>query len=63
MFYANWNPVIAPYTLWIGELDVLSIDEGENTSIITVSAESQLLDLERARVRRYTDADQQAELH
>jgi len=61
LFDEDWNPKIAPYALWSGELDVFSINEGENTSTITVTAESILIDLENPRVRRYTDADQQSE--
>jgi len=61
LFDENWNKKIEPYSLWSGELDVFSIDEGVDTSVITVTAESILVDLENPRVRRYTDADQQSE--
>lgn len=45
--------------LFAGRMDTMHIDEGPETSVITVSAESQLTDLKRPRVRRYTHADQQ----
>lgn len=61
LFDENWQKKIEPYHLWSGELDVFSIDEGEDYSTITVTAESILVDLEIPRVRRYTDADQQSE--
>jgi len=61
LFDENWKQKMDSYFLWSGELDVFSIDEGEKTSVITVTAESILIDLELPRVRRYTDADQQSE--
>lgn len=48
-----------PYLLFAGLTDVPSIDEGGATATVTISAESRLVDLERARVRRYTNEDQQ----
>ena len=36
------------------------IEEGADTSTITVSVESKLIDLERARTLRYTDESQKA---
>lgn len=50
--------VADPYRLFSGLTDVPSLDEGPETSIITISAENRLIDLERARVRRYTPEDQ-----
>lgn len=43
-----------------GRIDIMLIDEGPETSVIQVTAESRLADLKRPRVRRYTDEDQQA---
>ncbi|MCK8787634.1 hypothetical protein M0638_25025 [Roseomonas sp. NAR14] len=43
-----------------GRMDVMSWAEGE-TATISLTVESRLADLERARVRRYTDRDQQDE--
>jgi hypothetical protein len=42
-----------------GRMDVLSFSEGESV-LFNLSVESRLADLERPRVRRYTDRDQQA---
>ncbi len=41
-----------------GYMDVMTITEGPVTSQIVLSVESRLVDLERARVRRYTAEDQ-----
>ena len=49
-----------PVLVLSGRLDVLSWKEGV-TAEITMTIESRLADLERARVRRYTDRDQQDE--
>jgi hypothetical protein len=43
-----------------GYMDQMNIDEGPDTSTIGVSVESKLIDLERARVFRYTDASQKS---
>ncbi len=53
--------VADPYLQFDGRMDVMRIEEGADTAIITVSIESRLIDLERPRNRRYTDEDQQAE--
>ena len=42
-----------------GYLDQMNIAEGPNTSAITVSIESKLIDLQRKRIRRFTHEDQQ----
>lgn len=47
-----------PYELFTGFTDVPSIDEGAETATISITAENRLLDLERARTRRYTKEDQ-----
>lgn len=49
------DPVVA----FVGHMDSVSVDEGAETAMITVNAESRLVDLQRARIRRYTDDDQQ----
>lgn len=51
-----------PALIFHGRADVMVINEGPETSVITVTAESHLADLTRPRVRRYTHEDQQ-ELH
>lgn len=40
-------------------MDTMEIDEGAETSTITIQTESRLRDLDRARERRYTHEDQQ----
>jgi hypothetical protein len=49
-----------PVQLLAGRMDQLSYTEGE-TATFALSIESRLVDLERARLRRYTDEDQQAQ--
>lgn len=46
-------------TIFVGRMDTQDVSAGTNTSI-EVAIESLLIDWERARVRRYTDVDQQA---
>jgi hypothetical protein len=50
-----------PILLFEGKLDVPVINEGGDTSSITISYESRLIDLLRARENRYTDEDQKRE--
>ena len=50
-----------PILMFEGKLDVPSIQEGGDTSTITLSYESRLIDLQRARESRYTNEDQQRE--
>lgn len=49
-----------PVRVLAGRMDTLTWAEGDD-AIITISVENRLVDLERPRVRRYTDADQRAE--
>lgn len=60
-FDADWQLVPEPVLLFSGRMDTVEIQDGGPTATITLYAESRLRDLERARLRRYTDADQQAE--
>lgn len=46
-------------TIFVGRMDTQDISAGKNTTV-EVAIESLLIDWERARVRRYTDVDQQA---
>ena len=48
-----------PYLVFDGRMDVMTIEDAGDTANISLSAESRLIDLERARVRRYTNNDQQ----
>jgi hypothetical protein len=49
------NIVADPYQLFKGLMDVPGIEEGGDTSMITLSAENRLIELERSREVRYTD--------
>lgn len=48
-----------PYLCFEGRLDVAEIDEGATTATVSIKYENRLVDLERARERRYTHEDQQ----
>jgi hypothetical protein len=52
--------VADPFPLWAGLMDTMEVVDGAEPRV-SLSCESRLVDLERAEVRRYTDADQQAE--
>lgn len=49
-----------PVGPWLGRMDAPQGEIGK-TATIKIDIESRLADWERARIRRYTDADQQAE--
>lgn len=57
-FDLNWALIGSDIKLFAGKLDYPEIDETGETCKITVHAENQMIDLERARVRRYTHEDQ-----
>lgn len=57
---ASFEVLGSPVKIFEGRMDTMAVDIG-STATITLTAESRLADLERARVRRYNDADQQAE--
>ncbi|WP_149539314.1 hypothetical protein [Siccirubricoccus phaeus] len=52
--------VADPFPLWAGLMDTMEVVDGAEPRV-SLTCESRLVDLERAEVRRYTDADQQAE--
>lgn len=52
--------VSSPYQLFKGRMDVLEILEAGETSTLTMRCENLLIDLQRIKVRRYTDEDQKA---
>jgi hypothetical protein len=60
-FLSNGSIVADPWLVFEGRLDVPIIDEDAETCSITITYESKLIDLTRARTRRYTDQDQQNE--
>lgn len=58
LFDAAGAVIADPAITFKGRLDVPSIDEAEDGCTISVSYESRLIDLDRARDRRYTSEDQ-----
>jgi hypothetical protein len=48
-----------PYPILSGRMDVMGIEEGGDEGTITLTVENRLIDLFRARERRYTHEDQQ----
>jgi hypothetical protein len=46
--------------LFTGTMDRMDIEEGAESSTISLAVENRLLDLERIRVRRFTNRDQQS---
>jgi hypothetical protein len=55
----NNNVLADPLQIFAGRMDVPTIDEGTQTSTISIAVENRLIDLNRSRERRYTDQDQQ----
>jgi hypothetical protein len=55
----NFAVIADPDALFTGRADVMSIEDGAETCAITMSVESRLIDLQRARARRYEHEDQQ----
>ncbi len=53
--------IVDPYKFFTGLFNYIVINEGEKSAIITVTAENDLIKLQKPRIRRYTDQDQQAE--
>ena len=53
------NSIIAdPFILFSGRMDVMSIAESGESSVIEITVENRLIDFERPKIRRYTDQDQ-----
>lgn len=50
-----------PLLVFSGLTDIPTIDDGGDTVTISITAENRLIDLERARVRRFTPEDQKAQ--
>lgn len=57
-FDANDVLIADEIKVFSGKADYPVIEEGGDTAKITVFAESRLVDMERPRIRRYTDEDQ-----
>lgn len=58
---ANYTVIADPVMVFNGRMDVMPIRMQGATAVIELSVESRLIDWERPRVRRYNDADQQAQ--
>ena len=60
MGFIDWSAPInkAGMLIFSGYMDTMTIDEGPETSTITTTVESKLIDLERPRTRRYTSENQ-----
>ncbi|WP_295537491.1 hypothetical protein [uncultured Thioclava sp.] len=56
----DWALLADPEIIFSGLLDVPSIDDAGDTCTVSITYESQLIDLQRAREWRYTDESQQA---
>lgn len=50
-----------PVALFDGLMDMVEVTDGGRVATVTLTAENRLRDLERPRLRRYTDQDQQSE--
>ena len=55
----DWQLLADPEIIFSGLLDVPTIEDSSDTCTVTVSYESQLIDLQRAREWRYTNESQQ----
>ena len=58
---SSGNIIINPYQFFSGLVNYIVVSEGEKVATISVTAENDLIKLQRPRIRRYTDADHQAE--
>jgi hypothetical protein len=59
-FDSNHQIIADPALEWSGRADSMSIQDGGENASISVSAESRFADFARPRIRRFSDADQQA---
>ncbi len=50
-----------PVTVFVGRMDVMTVTEERGKAVLAVVAENRLIDLDRPRIRRYTDQDQKSE--
>lgn len=50
--------ITSPVQLFAGRLNTMTIQDSGETATITIAAESRIVDLNRARERRFTDGDQ-----
>lgn len=57
---ANEVVIADPYLLFTGKFDTAEINDGADGAIVTLSYETQLVELEKAEERRFTDATQKS---
>ncbi|WP_293862503.1 hypothetical protein [uncultured Alsobacter sp.] len=61
LFNSSWELIDDPSVLFSGRADVMAISDGADLCTIVMTAESRLVDLQRARIRRYENEDQKIE--
>jgi len=61
LFDASKNVIADVYTIFKGKMDVLNIQEGFETTVITLKLESRLVTFEKPSNRMYTLEDQQVD--
>ena len=61
LFDTSNNVIADVYTLFKGKMDVLNIQEGSETAVITLKLESRLVTFEKPSNRMYTFEDQQVD--
>ena len=61
LFDTSQNVIADVYTIFKGKMDVLNIQEGQETSVITLKLESRLITFEKPSNRMYTLEDQQVD--
>ena len=59
LFDTNKSVIADVYTLFIGKMDIMKIDEGAESATIVLNLENRLIALDRPKERRYTHEDQQ----
>ena len=57
---SNNQPVSDLYQIFAGRMDTMSIQEDGQTATLSITVENVLIDLERPRVRKYTNEEQLA---
>ena len=58
---SNGSLINNPYELFAGFTDITTVTDQAETATITIQAENRLVDLERPRIRRYSDEDQKSD--
>lgn len=58
---ASGSVIADPYMVFEGKMDVMNLSQSAGNSLVSISSESSLIDLNRSRVRRYTDEDQKSD--